>query len=285
MNDVTFAVLQLFPPYLLAGAGALLALVGVVPSMRPGLGYRRWFQYVVAGAWVVALVIVGLTVAYSSPWLLIGAGIVVAAGAAFVAVRERLSRGLEEEALELLQSLISIMSADLSLLQGLQEIAANSDFERAFPRMVDQTRAIMSEVALGRPLSGAVSRVAESIPVAARPFWSQVREIAILIEADTDNGMTLRTQYNMLTSLWAVLFRVHQINEEMKQKMSQMNGAKYLFAAILPALNAFMYWRVPSTRETLTQPIGFAFLGIEVVALIAIFVLMSILQRTPEVRV
>jgi hypothetical protein len=226
-----------------------------------------------------------LAVIYSSPWLLLGAALVVSGAAAIAWAKQRLSREIEGEAISFLQSLVTVMTIGKNLDQALREAAQSSDFGAAYPRLTEQAREVVSQAAAGKPLSEAAAAVAESVPRTAGRVWEQVSLLARLIE-EAREDVTLDVQRDTLQSSWALLVELNTDERLMRQEMSQINMAKWVITIIIPIVNVVMAFYVRGyVTYFLSSIIGWVVLGIEALAIAAIFVVFSLAQNLPEVRI
>lgn len=272
-------------PYLLAAGGAILAIVSLLPILVTGLGLKRWYQTITLLAWVLWAGVVLLAVIYSSPWLLLGAALVVSGAAAIAWAKRRLARQIEGEAISFLQSLITVMAVGKNLDQALREAAQSSDFSAAYPRLTEQTREVVSQATAGKPLSEAAAAVAESASKAAGRVWDQINLLARLIE-EAREDVTTDVQRDTLQSSWALLVELNADERLMRQEMSQINMAKWVITIIIPIVNVVMAFYVRGYMTYfLGSIIGWIVLGIEATAIACIFVVFSLAQNLPEVRI
>ncbi len=282
--EMVFDLWGYWSPYALALAAAFLALVSALPALWPGVGLRRWYQRLTVAAWLLAAGVVALTMTLSSPWLIAGIVLAGLAVAAVVGVQRQMANRLTLEALAFLQALGSLMAGGDPLAAALRRAAQDADLTRLYPRMIAQTREIVGYLDARRPLSEAVERIAESALPAARRIWSQIAVLAHLAE-DEGEGISVEAQRDTLQSLWSILNEVHNINEEMKREMSLMQAAKWLFTAIVPGMNLYLYLSLPFyATKFLVNPLGQAALVLEVLTMIVTFVIFSRLAQIPEVR-
>lgn len=278
-------MLGFWSPYLLAFAGAFLAVVSTLPNVVPLLGLRKSYQRITVLAWVLIGFVIALTVAYSSPWLTAGSALVVGAIAIMVAGKTRLSGKVEKEALSFLQALIGLMSSGDSLTQALRRAAQDRDFARLYPRLIAQTREIIAYTDTGKRLSQAIRLVAESLLPTVRHIWEQVAVLAELIEEES-GALPVEGQRSTLQSMLSILLDVQSINQDMKTEMANMELAKWIFVLIIPGLNIYMAFSIDGyVTNFLGSLIGQVVLAIEVLALVAIFFVFSKLQKMPEVRI
>lgn len=272
-------------PYGLAVAAAMLALVSGLPLAFPELGLRRYYQRVTVAVWALLGVGVGLVVLVSSPWLALGLGLLLALAGVVVTTVQRLAARADDEALDFLQALAGLMASGANLLQALRRAANDQDFAQLYPRLTEQTRQILGYTAAGKPLSEAAALVAEGIAPGPRRIWERIALLARMVE-EQHGALPTEIERDTLQSLWSVLHEVRTINADLKREMGQMELAKWVFSIILPGLNLFMARSIPGYMERfLPSPLGLIVLGIEVAALVVIFVTFSRLARLPKVRV
>jgi hypothetical protein len=94
----------------------------------------------------------------------------------------------------------------------------------------------------------------------------------------------VQEQVDALEVSWEILFDVQAINQTLKQEMGSMEMAKWVFTLVLPGMNVFMFFMVDGYQVFFNNLIGKVVLGLEVMAIIGIFVIFSRLQKLPEVR-
>ena len=276
--------LGFWSPYLLAWAAVFLAVVSALPNISPLLGLRRWYQRLTVLAWGLLAVVVGLTVAYSSPWVL-GGGVLIGGIVALVyASRTRQTRNLEKEALDFAQALVGMMAGGDSLVQALQRAAQDQDIARLYPRLTAQAQEMLGHATTGTPLSSSIRLVAESLPVTVSNLWHALAMLAELIETE---GGTLPVEAQRLTvqSMLSIQRDVQTINAELKTEMANMELAKWIFVLIIPGVNVYMAFQIAGYLENfIASLVGKVVLGIEFLALLAIFAIFSRLQKVPEVQ-
>jgi len=271
-------------PYLLATTSAVLLGFAVVPPLISDAAlFKRWYQTLLIGGTVLLVIGVALSVVASSPLILVGLVLIGALVAAWQTARMRSRGKLAEEALEFLHGLIAVMSAQQGLREALRTIARDPDFYAAYPRMTETVREVVASMQAGTPLSEALNTVAETAG-ASRPVWQQMATIARIAESGEERA-SVQEQVDALEVSWEILFDVQAINQTLKQEMGSMEMAKWVFTLVLPGMNVFMFFMVDGYQATFfNNLIGKVVLGIEVMAIIGIFVIFSRLQKLPEVR-
>jgi Flp pilus assembly protein TadB len=270
-------------PYLLATASAVLLGFSVVPPLISDAAlFKRWYQTLLIGGTVLLVGGVVLSVVASSPLILVGIVLIGAAVGAWQTARMRSRGKLAEEALEFLHGLIAVMSAQKGLREALRTIARDPDFYAAYPRMTETVREVVASMQAGTPLSEALTTVAETSG-ASRPVWQQMATIARIAESGEERA-SVQEQVDALEVSWEILFDVQAINQTLKQEMGSMEMAKWVFTLVLPGMNVFMFFMVDGYQVFFNNLIGKVVLGLEVMAIIGIFVIFSRLQKLPEVR-
>lgn len=269
-------------PWFLALTGALATVTALLPTLKTGVGLRRWYTPLVVGALLVLGGAVVAVVVVSSPWLLLGVLLVGMVIASVVLGVLRVHAKAGQEAVGFVQALVNVMSADLDLQQAVRMAAVRPGFARAFPRMAEQARLISAELDSGRRLSVAIDTISRTLPGSQREVWEQIAILARMVE---EEGLPLGVQRETLRSYWEILMAVQEANADMRREMSQMNAAKVLFLIIIPGLNIYMWQTMSGYEAFVTSLLGQVILGIEAFSLLLIFVIMSYLQRFPEVEV
>lgn len=273
-----------WPPYILALAGALLALVSAAPLVVPPLALRRRYQPIVMAAWLFLGLAVGLVVIISSPWLILGLVLVFLIAGVVSVVKQRMESRLEQESLAFLQGLVGLMAAGDGILEALRKAAQNVDFARVYPRMTRHVQEVIGYVNAGKPLSTAANLVADGAAAPARRVWNRVSILARIVE-DGQGFLTVEAQRDTMQSLWAILSEVHNINVEMRREMANMEMAKWVFTLIIPGMNVVTArYSGGYLGSFVRSAAGQAVLALEAIALVSIFVIFSRLQKLPEVR-
>jgi len=105
------------------------------------------------------------------------------------------------------------------------------------------------------------------------------------IADQSEERASVEEQTDALEVSWEILFDVQAINQTLKQEMGSMEMAKLIFTLVLPGLNVFMFFMVDGYQATFFNTlIGKIVLGLEVMAIMGIFLIFSRLQKLPEVR-
>jgi hypothetical protein len=272
-------------PYLLCVAAVVLAIVSTLTDFVSGLGLRRWFQSVTLFAWVLMGGVAAITIVYSSPWMLLGVVLIVFIAVAVLSTRQRIAGRVDDEAFGYLQSMIAIMSADLTIEQALRASVQSADFAQSYPRLTAQAREIIVEIdARQSSLSRAIARVSETAPGMSKQIWENVGTLARMIE-DQHGLLPTEAQRDTLQSLWSILFDFYNIQRGIKREMTSLEFAKWIFALILPGINIYMFFVMDGYRRFLQSTVGLLVLSMDVLALVLIFAVFSALQKLPKVRI
>jgi hypothetical protein len=149
--------------------------------------------------------------------------------------------------------------------------------------MTETAREIVASMQAGTPLSEALTTVAEEAGE-SRPVWRQMATIARIAEQG-DGRAGIEEQADALEVSWEILFDVQSVNQKLRQEMSSMQMAKFVFTLVLPGLNIFMFFMIDGYQAAFFNSIiGKLVLAIEAFAIVGIYTIFSRLQRLPEVR-